>query len=51
VSEGLKLNVALSRSTDQFIFVGDVNALEPNEYHQRQLDEMEPDDREAREII
>ncbi len=51
MSEGLRLNVALSRSIDRFVLVADLNALEPTERYERQLDEMDPEFRETRETI
>lgn len=50
VKDGLRLNVALSRSEDHFIFVCDMAALNPNEYHQQQLDDLDEEGRELRMI-
>ena len=47
VKEGPRLNVALSRSINHFIFVCDLAALNPNKAHLRQLEEL---DEEAREL-
>ena len=49
VREGLRLNVALSRSINHFVFVCDLAALNPNERHLQQLDELDEEARQLRE--
>ena len=49
VREGLRLNVAISRSCDQFILVCDLSALKPSDRHQQELDALEPGERQQRE--
>ena len=49
VKDGLRLNVAVSRSIEHFIFVCDLTALNDTAQHRKDLDEMEFEDREARE--
>ena len=51
VKEGLRLNVAISRSQEHFFLVCDLNALNPSDRHQQQLDQLEPEEREDREKI
>ena len=48
VKEGLRLNVAISRSQDHFVLVCDLAALDPSERHRVQLDQLDPEEREDR---
>ena len=50
VKEGLRLNVAISRSTDHFMLVCDLAALNPSERHQQELDQLDHEEREEREM-
>ena len=49
IREGLRLNVAISRSCDHFVLVCDLAALDPSERHLQQLEELEPKERQERE--
>ena len=49
VRDGLRLNVALSRSSDHFIFVCDLAALNESERHKQLLEALDEEAREDRE--
>ena len=48
IKEGLRLNVAISRSREQFILVCDLTALNPNKRHAQQLEQLGDKEREER---
>lgn len=51
VKDGLRLNVAVSRSIEHFILVCDLTALNESPQHRKDLDELEFEDREERKVI
>ena len=51
VTEGLRLNVAISRSCDHFVLVCDLAALNPSDRHREQLDQLDSEEREERDRI
>ena len=51
VREGLRLNVAISRSIDHFVLICDLAALNPSAQHLQELDQLDDKERQDRERL